>query len=72
MQENHVGMSDLYLFVLADLRGRNFPDKQGTADARRMILPLDPERWNDVRTIRVRVNRDGIVCLTPFKKSSTE
>lgn len=60
---------DMFLFVLADLRGSNFPDESGTSDARRLIIPLDPKRWKSTRTIRVSIKRDGIVCLTPFDKS---
>ena len=55
-----------YLFVLADLRG--VAEKEGAADPRRIVLPLDKNRWpGGTKTIRVDVHRDRVELATPFK-----
>lgn len=55
----------LYLVVLVDLPGLA-ADREGNADPRRLILPLDAHEWNrDVTTIELRVQESGIRLLTP-------
>lgn len=53
-----------WLFVLADLPG-SFKDEMGTADARRLILPLDPTRWHWNEEIRVKITAKKIITTTP-------
>ena len=57
-----------YLFVLADL-GRNLQDLPGSADPRRLILPLNSKHW-DGRQLSIVVEPSSIRLLTPMKKRS--
>ena len=55
----------LYIVVLVDLPGLA-ADRDGNADPRRLILPLDTHEWpSDVTTIELRVQESGIRLLTP-------
>lgn len=51
-----------HLVVLANIPG--VFDRAGT-DGRRLILPLDPERWS-TRSIEIQVQRTGLVPTTPL------
>jgi hypothetical protein len=57
-------LDSLWLFVLADLKG-GWDDKEGSADPRRIILPLRSEVWPQHRRIHITMRRDGMVNLTP-------
>jgi hypothetical protein len=59
------------LFIIAYVPGM-FGGKAGADDPRRLILPLDPSRWENFssregRQIRIMVKPSGLVCLTPPK-----
>jgi hypothetical protein len=55
----------LYLVVLVDLPGIS-SDREGNADPRRLILPLDRAEWpGGVNTIALKVQESGIRLLTP-------
>jgi hypothetical protein len=57
----------LYVVVLADLPGVS-ADKQGNADSRRLILPLDKAQWaNGDQKIDVLIQESGLRLLTPKK-----
>ncbi len=57
----------LYLVVMVDLPGIA-TDREGNADPRRLILPLDQREWpRDTTTIELRVQESGIRLLTPKK-----
>lgn len=57
----------LYLVVLVDLPGIA-ADREGNADPRRLILPLDKAEWaRGTETIELRVQESGIRLLTPKK-----
>ncbi len=54
-----------HVLVLADLPGAQ-TSKAGSQDARRQILPLDECSWpKKTKTLKVLVQRSGIVVLTP-------
>jgi hypothetical protein len=57
-----------YLFVLVNYP-RTGKDLPGDADARRVVLPLDKQRWHGYfwgrRTLRFEVTPGGIVSHTP-------
>lgn len=53
----------MHLFVLADLPGAK-ADAPGTADGRRVILPLDKRRWK-TDTIKIVVQNSQLNCTTP-------
>ena len=56
-----------YVMVLADLPGA-LTARPGNQDARRQILPLDQCNWPDqTGTLKVLVQRSGIVVLTPMR-----
>ena len=56
-----------YVMVLADLPGAQTA-RPGNQDARRQILPLDQCNWPDqTGTLKVLVQRSGIVVLTPMR-----
>lgn len=60
------GKTYTYLFVVADLRG--MPDREGTEDPRRVILPLKPDRWpSGLKVIRLAVSKDRLRLLTPYQ-----
>lgn len=52
-----------HLFVLADLPGL-YDDKEDVKDPRRLILPLDPKRWQH-SAIQVVIEKGGVYCITP-------
>jgi len=55
------------VLVLADLPGGQ-NSKGGNQDARRQILPLDKCAWpSKTETLKVLVQRSGIVVLTPAR-----
>lgn len=57
----------LHLVVLVDLPGIS-SDRDGNADPRRLILPLDVKKWpSDVKTVELRIQESGIRLLTPIK-----
>jgi hypothetical protein len=57
----------LYLVIVADLPGA-VSDQAGNADPRRLIIPLDKEKWGGkVTTIQVLVQESGLRLLTPRK-----
>ena len=60
-------LKDMHLYVLADLTGVKFEDQKGTADARRLILPLDPSRWAS-RVIRLEIRPTQIVHVDQFRR----
>ncbi len=56
-----------YLVVLLQLSGVA-TDREGNADPRRLILPLDRREWGrDVSTIELRVQESGIRLMSPRK-----
>lgn len=57
----------LYVVVIVDLPG--IPaDKQGNADPRRIILPLDKAQWNSgQKSIDLLIQESGVRLLTPKK-----
>lgn len=56
-----------HLVVMADLMGVP-TDHEGSADPRRLILPLDAREWpRGVQTIELRVQETGIRLLTARK-----
>jgi hypothetical protein len=57
----------LHVVVIVDLPG--IPsDKQGNADPRRLILPLDKAQWpSGQKTIEVLIQESGVRLLTPKK-----
>jgi hypothetical protein len=56
-----------YLVVLLQLSGVT-TDRDGNADPRRLILPLDRREWaRGVTTIELRVQESGIRLMTPRK-----
>ncbi len=58
-----------YLVVLVDLPGIS-ADREGNADPRRLILPLDVKKWpSDVKALELRVQESGIRLLTPIKST---
>lgn len=57
-------LDNLWMFVVADLKGA-WEDKEGSADPRRIILPLRSEDWPDRRQIHISMRREGMVNLTP-------
>jgi len=58
----------LYLVVIVDLPGIA-SDREGNADPRRLILPLDSREWpGNVETIELRVQEAGIRLLTPKRE----
>jgi hypothetical protein len=58
-----------HVLVLADLPGAP-ASKPGTEDARRQILPLDQCTWpSKTTTLKVLVQRSGIVVLTPVRSA---
>lgn len=60
-----LGTGALYLVVLVDLPGLS-ADREGNADPRRLILPLDTREWRSgTDTIELRVQESGIRLLTP-------
>lgn len=62
-----LGTGALYLVVLVDLPGIA-ADREGNADPRRLILPLDKAEWaRGIETIELRVQESGIRLLTPKK-----
>lgn len=57
----------MHLVVLVDLPGIA-KDREGNADPRRLILPLDGKKWpSDIKTLDLRVQESGIRLLTPIK-----
>lgn len=57
----------LYVVVIVDLPGIS-GDKQGNADPRRLILPLDKAQWaSGTKAIDVLIQESGIRLLTPKK-----
>lgn len=58
----------LYMVVIADLPGVA-ADKQGNADPRRLILPLDKAAWphGNKGAIEVLIQESGLRLLTPKK-----
>lgn len=59
----------MYLVVLVDLPGIS-TDREGNADPRRLILPLDVKKWpSDVKTLDLRIQESGVRLLTPVKSS---
>lgn len=62
-----LGTGALYLVVLVDLPGIA-ADRDGNADPRRLILPLNKAEWTrGIETIELRVQESGIRLLTPKK-----
>lgn len=60
------GVTDV--LVLADLPGVQ-SSRPGSQDARRLILPLDQCSWpSKTRTLKVLVQRSGMVVLTPMRQ----
>lgn len=57
-------LDNLWLFVVADLKG-GWEDKEGSADPRRIILPLRSDDWPERRQIHISLRREGMVNLTP-------
>ncbi len=55
-----------HLFVLASLPGK--PDRPGSADARRLILPLDREQWSGSQAIPIWVTKDSIRIGRPPRR----
>lgn len=56
-----------YLVLVVDLPGIA-ADREGNADARRLILPLDKRKWpRGVDVLELRVQESGIRLLTPMK-----
>jgi len=57
-----------YLYVLCNFP-RNADDQQGNADPRRLVLPLEKNRWRNYlwgkRVISVEVTPSGLICHTP-------
>ena len=63
------GKGVTHVLVLADLPGTQ-TSKPGTQDARRQILPLDRCTWpNKTTTLKVLVQRSGIVVVTPVRSA---
>lgn len=63
----------LYLVVLADLPGLH-PNREGTKDTRRLLLPLDKHRWPShwigrTSRLRIDVSPARLALLTPEKPS---
>lgn len=59
--------SATYLVILVDLPGVS-TDREGNADPRRLILPLDKKKWGSgTETIELRVQESGVRLLTPVK-----
>ena len=57
----------LYLVVMVDLPGIA-SDREGNADPRRLILPLDVKKWpGNQKTLELRVQESGVRLLTPMK-----
>lgn len=55
-----------HLVVLVDLPG--IPaDRAGNADPRRLILPLDANRWGRTNTLHILIQESGARLLTPQK-----
>ncbi len=53
-----------WLFILADTPGIT-EDETGSMDARRLVLPLDKNRWGfGVGSIEISVTRDNVISLT--------
>lgn len=40
--------------------------KGGTADGRKLSLPIDKDRWPDGRDVSIQVNPSGLVLLSPL------
>ena len=60
-------MGVTHVVVLADLAGVG-PSRPGNTDPRRQILPLDICHWpNKTTTLKVLVQRSGMVVLTPTR-----
>lgn len=57
----------MYVIVIVDLPGIS-ADREGNADPRRLILPLDLKKWpSDVKTLEMRIQESGVRLLTPMK-----
>lgn len=58
-----------HVLVLADLPGAQ-ASRPGSQDARRLILPLDECSWpSKTKTLKVLVQRSGMVVLTPSRQT---
>ena len=58
-----LGAGAEHLFVIADLQGL-YEDKEDVKDPRRLILPLDPKRWQN-STLQIVIEKGGVYCVTP-------
>lgn len=56
----------MHLFVLADLPGSH-EARPGSADARRLVLPLDRRRWEAGKPIEIELQRSTIRLKTQMK-----
>jgi len=54
------------LVVLVDLPGIS-TDRAGNADPRRLILPLDGNKWGNTTTLNILIQESGARLLTPQK-----
>lgn len=55
-----------YVYVMANLPGVS-TDAAGSADARRLMIPLDTRHWERGQPIQVEVQRNRLVLRTPQK-----
>jgi outer membrane murein-binding lipoprotein Lpp len=55
-----------YVYVLANLPGVS-TDAAGSADSRRLMIPLDTRHWDRGQPIQVEVQRNRLVLRTPQK-----
>ena len=62
---------DLWLFVLADLKGA-YKDLEGTADARRIVLPMRRDQWGGQRDIQIVIRKDGMFNMTTRAKEGID
>ncbi len=57
----------MYLVVLVDLPGIA-TDRDGNADSRRLIIPLDVKKWpSGVTELKLQIQQSGVRLLTPMK-----
>jgi hypothetical protein len=57
-----------HLMVLADLPPAGVVSREGVADPRRMLLPLDECNWpSKTKNLSVVVQRSGVITVTPTR-----
>jgi hypothetical protein len=64
---NPAQKSGMMLLILADLPGAH-QDMMGSQDDRRVVLPLDSNRWDGETPIHITVQQTRLRCDTPPKE----